>query len=169
MPTLDAPPVPVMMDEATFTELFRVHHQEVFRFLVRISGDGAAAEDVLQQVFMNLWTARARIELADPIRPLLFRMARNAWLNVRRAVRIPPLPATEPASGPDRTADLERRVAAAVADMDPNVREAFVLSRHHGMTYPEIAKVQEVGVKAVEARLSRALHLLRERLDDYVR
>jgi len=52
----------------------------------------------------------------------------------------------------------------AVADLPEEVRETFLLSRVDGLTYSEIASAVGMSVKTVEARMGRALRLVRERL-----
>jgi RNA polymerase sigma-70 factor (ECF subfamily) len=51
-----------------------------------------------------------------------------------------------------------------VNDLPPRSREAFELSRVHGLTYAEIAEVMEISVKSVETHIGRALQALRTRL-----
>ena len=55
-----------------------------------------------------------------------------------------------------------------MAELPEEVRETFRMSRVDGLTYAEIARVMEVSVKTVEARMGRALKLLRERLAQWL-
>jgi RNA polymerase sigma-70 factor (ECF subfamily) len=62
------------------------------------------------------------------------------------------------------TAELDAALRSAILELPPEVRDTFQMSRVDGLTYPEIARALEISVKTVEARMGRALRLLRERL-----
>ena len=155
-------------------EVFHRHHPELLNFVYRMSGGNrGAAEDVVQQVFLNLWRNRGSFDWTKPIKPLLLTMARNAWLNLakresyRKAVPIDD--SFEGARDTDaQVNDLQIAVKRAVDALEESVRETFVLSRYHGLKYREIAEALGVSVKTVEARMSRALDELRAKLKEWV-
>ena len=167
-------------DPEAFAEVFRKHHPAVYNFVHRLSGGNAGlAEDVAQQVFLNFWTHRNDYDLEKPLPPLLLTMARNAWLNAAKREeyrRTSPL-REDLASGPSRgdrldprleRQELEETLERALQALDPPVREVFLLSRYHELKYAEIARLLGVSIKTVEARLSRALEVLQERLKDFL-
>ena len=160
-------------DASAFDALFRNHYAALVGFTASIVRDVAAAEDVVQEVMLELWRRREQLPVADSVRGYLFRSARNRALNVLRHEEI--VRQSEPlilAGTPDAVAPaddagddrLSAAIAAAVAALPAPVRECFVLSREQGLTYPEIAAALEISVKTVEARMGRALKELRERL-----
>lgn len=163
-----------------FAEIFRLHHPAVLNFVHRLSGgNGVLAEDVAQQVFMNFWTHRKDYDLDKPLPPLLLTMARNAWLNAAKREeyrRTSPL-AEDLASAPRRAdrldprleqKELEEALERGLDALEPPVREVFLLSRYHEMKYADIARMLGISIKTVEARLSRALQILQERLKDFL-
>lgn len=163
-------------DADAFAEVYRLHHPGVLGFVHRLSGGNTVlAEDVAQQVFMNLWTHRSDYDLEKPLPPLLLTMARNAWLNAAKREeyrKTSPLreelaPAARRSDGLD-SRDVEEAVERALRALEPPIREVFVLSRYHQMKYAEIAQALGVSVKTVEARLSRALQVLQEKLKDFL-
>ena len=169
-------------DPEAFAELYRAHQPGVLNFVYRLSGRNAPlAEDVAQQVFMSFWTHRAEYDLSKPLAPLLLTMARNAWLNAAKREeyrKTAPLQEDLATAGPARRSDrldprleqkeLEDAIERALAALEPGVREAFLLSRYQGLKYAEIAQVLGLSVKTVEARLSRALEHLQEKLKDFL-
>ena len=163
-------------DANAFAEVYRLHHPGVLSFLHRLSGGNTIlSEDVAQQVFMNLWTHRGDYDLDKPLPPLLLTMARNAWLNAaKREEYRRTAPLQEDLAPPARRGDrmesreIEESVERALRSLEPPVREVFILSRYHEMKYAEIAQALGVSVKTVEARLSRALHVLQEKLKDFL-
>ena len=78
---------------------------------------------------------------------------------------------SEPAEHADsqvQANELQAAVTQAIADLPPRTREVFVMSRERGLRYSEIAEQLGVSVKAVEANMSRALRILRERLATFM-
>lgn len=173
--------MPGPRDDRTFEELYRRHQPGVLNYVYRISGGNATlAEDVAQQVFLSFWTHREEYDLTKPLTPLLLTMARNAWLNAvkredyRRTAPLqedlaPASPAAHARPGGLEERELEEVLERALAALDPAVREVFVLSRYHELKYNEIAQMMGISVKTVEARLSRALRELEERLKDFLK
>ncbi len=64
--------------------------------------------------------------------------------------------------------ELESAIAEVLAEMPNNVREAFEMSRFKGMTYTSIAEKMQVSPKSIEVYISKALKILREKLQDYL-
>lgn len=159
-------------EDAAFAEIFRTFYARLVRAAERLVGDTARAEDVAQEVMLELW--RRRADLADDLRlqAYLFQATRNRALNQIRHLRIvregepyAPKPSAAPATDAEALAgELEGEMNAAVQSLSPDVRETFLLSRVDGLTYGEVARVQEISVKTVEARMGKALRRLRERL-----
>ena len=167
-------------DPEAFADLFRLHHPAVYNFVHRLSGGNTGlAEDVAQQVFLNFWTHRGDYDLQKPLPPLLLTMARNAWLNAAKREeyrKTSPLQEDLAASPPrgDRLdprleqKEIEEALEKGLDSLDPPLREVFVLSRYHELKYAEIAKMLGVSIKTVEARLSRALQILQDKLKDFL-
>ncbi|HEX8241868.1 MAG TPA: RNA polymerase sigma-70 factor [Longimicrobium sp.] len=159
-------------DDDAFAAVFRAFYAGLVAAAERLLGDRSAAEDVAQEVMLELWRRRHTLPPDVSLRAYLHQSARNRALNQIRHARVaregephirPPTPAP-PADADARTGELETAMRAAVAELPADVRETFQMSRVDALTYPEIARVLEISVKTVEARMGRALRLLRERL-----
>jgi len=159
-------------DDDAFATVFREHYAALVGSAERLLGDRAAAEDTAQEVMLELWRRRDALPREISLRAYLHQSARNRALNRIRHARVvrqaephvrPPT-ASPPADGSVSAGELEAAARQAVADLPEEVRETFRMSRVDGLTYAEIARVMEVSVKTVEARMGRALRLLRERL-----
>lgn len=142
----------------------------------RLLGERALAEEIVQDVMLELWRRREALALSAPLAAYLSQAARNRALNRLRQqktarlaepfVRAPSASATT-----DERAivgELRRAVDEAMASLSAPQREVFDLSRIRGLTYPEIAMVLGISVKTVEARMGRALKQLRERLSPWL-
>jgi RNA polymerase sigma-70 factor (ECF subfamily) len=159
-------------DDDAYAAIFRAHYSWLVLSAARLLGAKAPAEDLVQDVMLELWRRRETLALTGALRPYLHQSVRNRALNElrhgRTARRSEPFvrpPSAAPAADARASSrELEAAVADAVATLSPPQREVFDLSRRDGLTYPEIASVLEISVKTVEARMGRALRHLRERL-----
>ena len=64
--------------------------------------------------------------------------------------------------------ELEREIELAVNSLPEKCREVFELSRFEGLKYSQIAEKMGISVKTVEAQMSKALHVLKERLGEFL-
>jgi RNA polymerase sigma-70 factor (ECF subfamily) len=164
-------------DADAFDAIFRAWYAPLVRVATRLTGAPASGEEVVQDVFLELWRRRATLDADVAVHAWLLRSTRNRALNVVRHARIvertaPQLVAAAP-HAPRTDADagareLQDAVDAAVAALPPRCREVFALSRGEGLRYAEIAERLGVTVKAVEAQMGRALRTLRERLAEWL-
>jgi RNA polymerase sigma-70 factor (ECF subfamily) len=166
-------------DEEAFDVLFRRYYQPLVAFTTALLKVRDIAEDVVQDVMLELWRRREALDMRESCRAYLFRAARNRALNelrheeiVRRAEpmalhEIAPAPAPA-ADEPVSTDELEVAIARAVTGLPVPLRECFEMSRRDGLKYSEIAQALDISIKTVEARMGRALRELRERLSAWL-
>lgn len=161
-------------DQAAFDTMFRAHYAQLVMFANGLLRDRAAAEDVAQDVMLELWRRRSDLQIQESLRAYLLRATRNRALNQLRhgkvRKRAEPQLATDEAigaAGASRVVADELRTAltAAVAELPPACRQVFELSRSQGLRYAEIATTLGISVKTVESQMGKALRHLRERLE----
>ena len=154
--------------------LMQRHQDRLFRYLLRLTGDEAMAEDVFQQAWLQVTERISRYDALRPFAPWLFRVARNLALDQLRRTRPESLEeAGEPAApaGPSddplaRAMAVERgsRLLDAVGALAPLDREVLSLRFEAELELKELAATLGVPVPTAKARLYRALARLRERL-----
>lgn len=159
-------------DDTAFETLFRRYYAGLCAFASEFVNAPDVAEEVVQDVFMNLWRTRGRLRIRTTIRAYLYAAVRNRSLNVRRrAVEIPfhSAPGATAAIdvSADPAADLEAReraalVSRAVERLPPRCREVIRLRWGHGLSHAEIAESLGISRKAVERNVTRGLRALRE-------
>jgi RNA polymerase sigma-70 factor, ECF subfamily len=132
-------------DRQAFAEVYRLHHGRIWRFLVRLTGSTAEAEDLFQET----WLAAARharvLRAETALLPWLYTIARNKHRNAlrfrlvdRRRSRWDPLPGV----GPDEMADARlqtERTARAFARLPVAHREILLLCLVEGLETREVA------------------------------
>jgi RNA polymerase sigma-70 factor (ECF subfamily) len=152
-------------------ELFERHHRRLYRFFCRLAGDPAAAEDLVQEVFVRLIKYRHSFRSDAEFTPWLFALARNAGVDhFRKSPREiqEPEHAPEPVAAVEHPVErLERRertalLAAALERLPVDKREVLLLARFGEMRYEHIGELLGISVGAVKVRVHRALKELRE-------
>jgi RNA polymerase sigma-70 factor (ECF subfamily) len=148
-----------------FAELALGYLDEVGAFARRLTSNAADADDLVQITFERAFRAWSTLRERGACRTWLFRIARNAYFNRRRADTTKPelhlvdvddardIPAV-PAETVER---LEAHVLErALAKLSDDQREALLLSDLWGFTYAEISEIVDVPIGTVRSRIARA-------------
>jgi len=175
-------------DETAFQDLFRKFSPRVLQFARRFVGSDAQAEELAQDVFVQVFRFRHRYRPQSRFSTWLFTIATNLCLNeVRRPERHlrvdiwerrdgeeraegPPLPDPSAITAEQGAAarQLERRLEALVAELPPKQRAALLLSRMDGLAYRDVAEALGSTEGAVKALLFRATQSLKRALREYL-
>ena len=133
----------------------------------------AVAEEIVQDVMLELWKRRESLDPDTSPQAYLFQSTRNRSLNHLRHERVerqgePRAARAEAVDAPAQSLLIEKEIHAAlrrtVANLPERCREVFELSRTHGLKYSEIAETLGISIKTVEAQMGKALRILREDL-----
>jgi RNA polymerase sigma-70 factor (ECF subfamily) len=164
-----------------FDELYGRHRGGVFRYVLRQVGLRSAAEEVFQEIWMNIISSRARFRVEARFATFLYHVAHNCVIDhFRRKTPLHLISLDDDAdeahqvAGPARDqpeqAAAVRQSAArllnALALLPPEQREVFLLHEEGGLTLEEIAGVTGTGRETVKSRLRYALAKLREGIKD---
>ena len=151
--------------------LYELHHLAVFRTAYGILRSYDLAEDVTQQVFIEVFSSIKRYDLRRPFPPWLHRIAVHRGLDEirRRKDRFIPIEAAgdlpSPYTSPEQTAEdseLRAAIRKAMGDLDPKHRAAIVLRYYQGFSEAEMAIALHCRRGTVKSRLNKARHRLRE-------
>jgi RNA polymerase sigma-70 factor (ECF subfamily) len=165
-------------DVRAFEELFRSHYASLCRFAYRYLREAWLSEELVQDLFADLWADHARLELRGSVRAYLFTAVRNRALNHRKHQLVerdwekheasPEVRELHPAPrGADHALDVAERDAhlhAAIESLPERCRLVMQLRWRDQLSYAEIATVMGISIKGVENQLSRGLLALRQRL-----
>ena len=162
-------------ETSALAALYDRHARFALGVAYRVLGDRAEAEEVVQDVFLQLWRSSVRYdERRGRFTSWLFVMARNRALDrlrarsSRPAAGEPPI-AREPSGGADAErlvldSERERRVHRAMAELPEPQRLAIELSFYRGLSHSEIARELAQPIGTVKSRMNRALATLRTSL-----
>ena len=164
-----------------FDLLFERHRSWVLGFIGQMVGDRAAAEDVFQEVFVEVVRAAGRYEVKAKLTTWLYKIASSRCLNHlssashRWSRRTVSLDAAEPVAGglashepaPDDAAsarELTEIMRREVLRLPPDQRAAFVLRETHGKGYDEIADILGQPLGTIKTHLHRARQAVRDHM-----
>jgi RNA polymerase sigma-70 factor (ECF subfamily) len=162
-------------DDAAARRIVELYQDRVFAFVSRmLSGRGRATiEDIAQDTFLAVFRQLGQFDVRGPAKLstwILAIAARRAIdeLRKRRPVLVAE-PERERASDARTDARTHRRelalaIEAALRELSPELRAAFLLREYHGLDYAAIATLLAIDLGTVKSRLSRARAGLRERL-----
>lgn len=165
-------------EDLALNDLMNRWQHRVAAFLLRMTGNHAAACDLAQETFVRLYQGRSRYKPSSSFSSYLFSIASNLARNHHRWLERHPAGSvqemedagTDPASddpGPDEAlaqSEMSRAVQRAVQSLPPDLRECLVLFTYHDLGYHEVAAATGCSPKAVETRLYRARQMLKEKL-----
>lgn len=176
-------------DHSAFAELVDKYKQPVMNLAYRMLRDPTEAEDLAQNVFLQVHKSAARYEVSAKFSTWLFTIARNLSLNeIRRRSRHPaePLEAPHPeqedqplrqfedrklASPPEALlhGELEQKIEQALAGLPEAQRTAILLCRQDELSYEDIAGVLGCSVSATKSLIHRGRETLKQKLKPYLR
>lgn len=158
-------------DLEAFEALVRRHTRTVFAHALRFFGDPTAADDVVQEVFIKVYRSLDTFDERSRFSTWLFRVTRNACLDMVRAGKRRPEPidplevsASVPGDLGDQVA-LAASVESAMRALPPEDRDALSAVALFGLTYAEAGQALGVPAGTVKSRVFRARRSLATTLD----
>ena len=134
-------------------------------YLLSLARDGARADDLLQDTFLQIHRARHTYRPGLPVRPWVFAIARHVWLmdrrmRARRPEAVAEMPDLPVAGGMEGLADRDT-LRRALTRVDADRREALLLHHVWGFSFAEIGQMLGIRADAAKLRSSRAMGDLR--------
>ena len=164
-------------DVAAFEQLYKRHSRIVYSLVLRILQQAGSAEEVVQDVFLQLWRNAARYdESRGPFVPWLLTLARNRALDHlrlkserqrRREDQTEELPAISIAPEYEKRLDEKRRaerVRALIGELNPQQKKAIELAYFQGLSHTEIAAALKEPLGTVKSWIRNGLLRLKEGL-----
>jgi len=167
----------------TFRKLFDDHYSMLCLVAFDMIKNKQLAEEIVDEVFMNLWLKRESLEINKSIRAYLIKSVQNRcinWLEETKKERLVmdhkfdiykydlvkwsddyPL-------GNLLTNELQEKIDESIKALPDQCKNIFLLSRNEGLNYEEIASQLSISVNTVKTQMKIALSRLRESLQEYL-
>jgi len=176
-------------DTSAFEQLVEKYKQPVLNLVYRMLRDPSEAEDIAQNVFVQVYKSASRYEISSKFSTWLFTIARNLSLNeIRRRSRHPaesmdaPHPEMEDQpwhqfedkktfTPPESLLQgvLETKILEAMDELHENQQTAILLCRQGELSYEEIARVLGTSLSATKSLIHRARETLKQKLKPYLK
>ncbi len=165
-------------DRSAFRELIERHYDDLMRFLVRMTGSRALAEDVFQDAFLQVHISSGTFDSARRFRPWLFTIAANKARDaLRRKTKRAEVDLMAPAGGPDGgtmfvdlmeleepgpqagldESERDAMVQRALDSLPVTLREVLLLAYFQRLSYAQIAEELGIPLGTVKSRLHSAV------------
>lgn len=166
-------------DSKAFPLLVQRYQRELYHFLVRFIGDRAAAEDVFQEAFLQVYQSADQFDIDRRFKPWLFTIAANKARDLLRAQSRRPSSPLQASMSPNdddsneflslmasdqdtpetplQQEELRAKVRNVVMSMPANLREILLLSYFHQFPYKHIADILGIPLGTVKSRLHAAV------------
>ena len=164
-------------DRESFNRVFRRYYSPMVRFCIRYVADSDIASEIVQDLFVKLWSNREKISFNTSFESYMMTSVRNSaltYINKERShaeanLRI----YSEESDNTDpsetlQSNNLEESYRKILKDMPEKRREVFLASRYDGLKYSEIAEKLGISQKTVEAQMSAAIKQLKDGLKAYL-
>ncbi|HVK58646.1 MAG TPA: sigma-70 family RNA polymerase sigma factor [Candidatus Kapabacteria bacterium] len=176
-------------DTAAFEELVDKYKQPVINLIYRTLRDSTEAEDLAQNVFVQVFKSADRYRVEAKFSTWLFTITRNLCLNEIRRRSRHPAESLDAAENPDDDSagrqfedrkntsapdlllrdELTHKVEEALESLPENQRTAILLFKEKDMSYEEISKILDCSLSATKSLIHRGRETLKQKLKPYLK
>lgn len=160
-----------------FDGIYRMYSKRLYAYSLQFTKSHEESEDLIQEVFIKLWTERENIKQTETLRSLLFIMAKHLLINAYRSRLNHPVYEefvryTETFSVNDTHQKLEyeefvHQVKKAIETLPSTQQKVIILSRMEQLPNKDIAQKLSLSEQTVKNQLSLGLKTLKEKLDAF--
>lgn len=164
-------------DVKTFEDLFNLYYPGMCSYAESLTKKEEIAEEVVQDVFYNIWKNKADLRITSNWQSYLYRAVfNNSMMYLRKAKREMTLDErwaeSQVRSSDNPSEELDARELNAVIlytlqKLPDRTREIFKMNRFEGLKYKEIAEKLSISIKTVEANMGKALKALKASLEEF--
>jgi RNA polymerase sigma-70 factor (ECF subfamily) len=155
--------------------LFSRHHTRVYRFVLRLLGNEAVAQDLTSEVFLSVWQQASRFQARSTFSTWLLAIARNKTLTeLRRRHDVPDdgkdTETADPADDPEVTYAVKRRgeiLRKCLTRLSREHREIIDLVYYHEKSVQEVAEIMDIPRNTVKTRMFYARKKLSKLLETH--
>ncbi len=160
-----------------FDALYKKYSRMLYKFGFSILKSREETENLIQDVFLNLWENRHKVEKDSSVKSYVFTIAYNSAISViRKKVResqfIEYLKSIQEVNGEAADVkieydELKNKLDNIIQTLPPRQKEVYMLHRVEGLKYSEIAKRLNISENTIENHMSRAIKTIREKIGNF--
>lgn len=164
-------------NEKAFNELFNMFYNDVYAYSLSMLKNEVLAEEIVQDVFLNIWLHRDRLNSDLSFKSYVFTITRNLTFNLiskvansnklKEEVFYSSQKSYSPIEDSIAEADYDVIKNMAIEQLPPKRRLIFEMSRNKEMSYEEISKELNISVSTVKGQMSKALAEIRDFLETH--
>jgi RNA polymerase sigma-70 factor (ECF subfamily) len=164
-------------DSDAFASLYRKYWRRLFDAAYRRILLREESEEIIQEIFVDLWTKRETLLISVSLEAYLFGALRYSIYNLIRSRKIRDAYLEHLLQAPGEQnnhiedllhyEELAQALEKSVRNLPEKLRKVYLLSRKEHLTYKEIAEQEQIPVDTVEKQMGRALKILRENLKEF--
>lgn len=160
-------------EEKAYLFLLDKYHRRLHAYALTLIGDYAMAQDIVQNVFLNTWHFRKKLNTKFSIQSFLYKSVYNEFVNNYQKnqsmmlLQRKYLESLNEILENTNEAALNRMIALVneeIQNLPPKCQKVFTLSKKEGLTNNEISEYLNVSIKTVEAQITKAFSILRNKL-----
>jgi RNA polymerase sigma-70 factor (ECF subfamily) len=161
----------------SFAIIFHTYYEPLYQFAGKFVNDTQIAEDIVQNVFTQLWRERENRNIERNLKAYLYKMVYNHALNyIKREKRTISINETDMLSAdsndsPEELLDrkeLQLKVQQAIEKLPQKCGQIYRMKRYDHLRYNEIAEILGVSINTVKTQMKRALQSLLEQLEPFL-
>ena len=164
-------------DSKAFEQIYYKYQKRLYHFALKLTKEPSVAEEVLQEVFIKLWTNRKQINPVN-LKAYIYKMVGNKAFNYLRTKAF--REETEKKIGESLIksntqtesavlfSEYEQLLQDFIRQLPPQKREIYLLSEQKGKSSQEIARQLNLSTKTVQNNLSQIVKLMKSRLKPYL-
>lgn len=163
-------------DEQAFCQFVKVHSQNLFYYAVSLLQKKELAEEVVSDVFFEIWKMRATLEEIKSIKAYLLTLTHNKAISYLRKentdrmfsiedVQDVYLPSFQSADCTIISQEEMNRINKAIQTLPPKCKQVFMLAKIEGLPYKEIAQMLDISIKTINIHIAKALALISSELE----
>lgn len=155
-------------DRQAFADLFDRYHARLFKFVFRLTGSYATADELTNDILLAVWQNAARYRGEARVSTWIFGIAYRQALRRLRARKLHSVPLAEndaSVEGPQRNIENEDWVRRAVRELPPKQQLTVLMVYYVGMTCEETAQATDTPVNTVKTRMFHARRKLKSYLE----
>jgi RNA polymerase sigma-70 factor, ECF subfamily len=165
-------------DPEAFEVIYKTYYSQLCKFVFKFVKSKDASEDLVQNVFLNIWKNHESLELRGEISSYLFTAVRNQALNYLKQQRTKSeyfekneYSDRENDLSPDQEyiiSEIEKALEDSIEKLPEKCRLIYTMNRQLGLKYSQIAELLGISIKTVETQMYRAVKSIRKYLTPFI-